>query len=97
MPRICELSGHKKMFGNNVSHSNRKTRRCFNVNLSLFSVKSDALRKEMRFKISNKTKRTIDKHGGIDGYLSTRNAKDLTPMAQRLRRQVKKSLSAASA
>ena len=29
MSRICELTGKKVMVGNNVSHSNRKTKRRF--------------------------------------------------------------------
>ena len=33
MSRICQLSGKKPMVGNNVSHSNKKTKRRFNINL----------------------------------------------------------------
>lgn len=33
MSKICEITGKKAMVGNNVSHSNRKTKRKFNVNL----------------------------------------------------------------
>jgi large subunit ribosomal protein L28 len=33
MSKICEISGKKAMTGNNVSHSNLKTKRKFNVNL----------------------------------------------------------------
>ena len=33
MSRICQITGKKAMVGNNVSHSNRKTRRKFNPNL----------------------------------------------------------------
>lgn len=33
MSRICQLTGKKAMNGNNVSHSNRKSRRQFKVNL----------------------------------------------------------------
>ena len=33
MSRVCELTGKKAMFGNNVSHAMNKTRRRFNVNL----------------------------------------------------------------
>ena len=32
MSRICQLTGKKAMGGNNVSHSNMKTRRHFKVN-----------------------------------------------------------------
>ena len=33
MARQCQLSGKKPMVGNNVSHSNAKTKRRFNINL----------------------------------------------------------------
>lgn len=33
MSKICEITGKKAMVGNNVSHSNKKTKRRFNVNL----------------------------------------------------------------
>jgi len=33
MSKICQITGKKAMVGNNVSHSNRKTKRKFDVNL----------------------------------------------------------------
>ena len=33
MSKICQVTGKKPMFGNNVSHAKNKTRRRFNVNL----------------------------------------------------------------
>lgn len=33
MSKICQITGKKAMVGNNVSHSNTKTKRKFNVNL----------------------------------------------------------------
>jgi len=33
MSRVCELTGKRALFGNNVSHAMNKTRRRFNVNL----------------------------------------------------------------
>jgi len=33
MSRVCNITGKKAMVGNNVSHSNRKTKRTFGVNL----------------------------------------------------------------
>ena len=33
MSKICQITGKKPMVGNNVSHSNAKTKRKFNVNL----------------------------------------------------------------
>lgn len=33
MSKICQITGKKVMTGNNVSHSKRRTKRKFNVNL----------------------------------------------------------------
>ena len=33
MSRVCQITGKKAMVGNNVSHSKRRTKRRFNVNL----------------------------------------------------------------
>ncbi len=33
MSRVCQITGKTGMVGNNVSHSNRKTKRKFDVNL----------------------------------------------------------------
>ena len=33
MSRVCEITGKKFMVGNNVSHSKRRTKRRFDVNL----------------------------------------------------------------
>lgn len=33
MSRICQITGKKAMGGNNVSHSKRRTKRTFDVNL----------------------------------------------------------------
>ena len=33
MSKICQITGKRAMVGNNVSHSKRRTKRKFNVNL----------------------------------------------------------------
>jgi large subunit ribosomal protein L28 len=33
MSRVCQITGKKAMVGNNVSHSKRRTKRTFDVNL----------------------------------------------------------------
>ena len=33
MSKVCEITGKKAITGNNVSHSKRRTKRVFNVNL----------------------------------------------------------------
>lgn len=38
MSRICDICGKKPAFGNNVSHSHRKTRRRWNPNIQKVRV-----------------------------------------------------------
>lgn len=46
MSRMCEICGKKPQFGNNVSHSNNKTKRRWNPNLqSVRAVVSGAHRR----------------------------------------------------
>ena len=44
MSKVCQITGKKAMVGNNVSHSKRRTKRLFNVNLFIkkfFYVEED--------------------------------------------------------
>jgi large subunit ribosomal protein L28 len=63
MSKVCQITGKRTIVGNNVSHSNRKTRRTFNVNLH---TKRFFLPEENRFitlKVSTSGMRTINKIG----------------------------------
>ena len=63
MSRVCQISGKKAMVGNNVSHSNKKTKRRFNINLikKRFYIPSE--NKWVTLKITASTLKTIDKKG----------------------------------
>lgn len=63
MSRVCDVTGKKPMFGNNVSHAHNKSRRRFNINLQ---KKRFWLPDEKRFvtlMVSTKGLRIIDKRG----------------------------------
>lgn len=63
MARVCQITGKTAQVGNNVSHSKRRTKRRFNVNLF---VKKFYLPEEDRWvtlKVSAKGIRIIDKKG----------------------------------
>lgn len=63
MSRICQITGKKAMVGNNVSHSNKKTKRKFNINLvkkKFFLPEED---KWVTLKVSTSALRTINKKG----------------------------------
>ena len=63
MSIVCQVTGKKPMFGNNVSHAHNKSRRRFNVNLQ---KKKFWLPDESRYvtlRISTRGMRVIDKKG----------------------------------
>ncbi|MBI1267430.1 MAG: 50S ribosomal protein L28 [Cryomorphaceae bacterium] len=63
MARVCQITGKKVMVGNNVSHSNRKTKRKFYPNLirKRFYLESEDAWVTLR--ISANGLRTINKIG----------------------------------
>jgi large subunit ribosomal protein L28 len=63
MARMCEITGKKMMIGNNVSHSNIKTKRRFNVNLQTKKFFIPEENKWITLKVSTSGLRTIDKKG----------------------------------
>ena len=63
MSKICQITGKKAMVGNNVAHSNKRTKRKFNVNLfskNFFWVEQDCW---VTLKISAAGLRLINKVG----------------------------------
>ncbi|MDR2496105.1 MAG: 50S ribosomal protein L28 [Tannerellaceae bacterium] len=76
MSKICQITGKRAMVGNNVSHSNKKTKRVFNVNLftkKFYWVEEAAW---IRLKISAAGLRTINKLG-LDAALKSAAQKGL--------------------
>ena len=61
MSRVCEVTGKKVMYGNNVSHANNKTRRRFDVNLQKKTFWVESLKKSVTLKVSAKGLKIIDK------------------------------------
>ncbi len=63
MSKICQITGKKAMVGNNVSHSKRRTKRTFDVNL--FTKKFFWAEEDMwvTLKVSASGLRTINKLG----------------------------------
>jgi len=63
MSKICQITGKTAMVGNNVSHSKRRTKRTFDVNL--FTKKFYWVEQDMwiRLKLSAAGLRTVNKLG----------------------------------
>jgi len=93
MARKCDLSNITVMSGNNVSHSNRKTKRKFFPNLRELSFLSEALGTKIKIKVAASTLRTINKYGNIDNFLINYRYNKLSDLGKKLRNKIKKSLS----
>ncbi|MFN8153479.1 MAG: 50S ribosomal protein L28 [Bacteroidia bacterium] len=63
MSKICDLTGKHAITGNNVSHSNRKTKRKFNPNLQTKKFYMPETGEWITLKVSTSALRTIDKIG----------------------------------
>ncbi|HPF92775.1 MAG TPA: 50S ribosomal protein L28 [Tenuifilaceae bacterium] len=63
MSRICQITGKKLMVGNNVSHSNKKTKRRFYPNLMNKKFFLEEENRWVTLKVSAAGIRTITKKG----------------------------------
>ena len=63
MAKVCEITGKKVMFGNNVSHAMNKTRRRFDINLIKKRFYIPEEDKWIKLKVSTSVLKTINKKG----------------------------------
>ncbi len=63
MSKVCDLTGKKALVGNNVSHSNRKTKRRFYPNLQEKRFFIPETGEWITLKVSTSALRTINKIG----------------------------------
>lgn len=89
MSRLCELSGVGVMSGNKVSHSQRKTKRKFLPNLRRVSLTSEVLKQQYKFRITARALRSVEIHGGLDGYLLRTNDSVLSSDALSIKKSIK--------
>ncbi len=68
MSKVCEVTGKKAMFGNNVSFSVNKTRRRFDVNLSKKRFYLPEEDRWVTLKVSAKGLKIINKRGITSVY-----------------------------
>jgi large subunit ribosomal protein L28 len=93
MARVCALTGTKVRYGHNVSHSHRVTNRRFEPNIQKVRLPSEALGVAVSMNITARALRTVQKKGGLDGFLlGTADAK-LLPGALRLKKKIRRKLS----
>ncbi|HEY8120636.1 MAG TPA: 50S ribosomal protein L28 [Myxococcota bacterium] len=92
MPRRCQLTGSKVRSGQNVSHSNRKSKRTFEPNLQRVHLMSDALGRQVAVRVSTRALRSVTKVGGLDAFLLKTEDALLPPEGLALKRDVQRAL-----
>ena len=97
MARRCELSGKAVLTGNQVSHSNRKTRTRFMPNLCNVTLVSDALKRSVRLRITAAALRSVEHRGGLDAFLLKAHDEELSTNARSLKRDIQKKAAEGSA
>lgn len=63
MSRRCQVTGKEPAFGNNVSHSHRRTRRRFDPNIQRKRYWLSSESRYVRLRVSTKGMRIIDRRG----------------------------------
>ena len=63
MSKVCQVTGRKRMKGNNVAHSKLRTKRDFALNLKTKKFWSEAEQRFITLKVTTKGLRIIEKNG----------------------------------
>ena len=63
MSKVCQITGRKRMIGNNVAHSKLRTKRDFALNLKTKNFWSEAEQRFITLKVTTKGMRIIEKNG----------------------------------
>lgn len=69
MAKVCQITGRKRMIGNNVAHSKLRTKREFSLNLKIKKFWSETEQRYVTLKVSCRGMRHIEKNG-LDKTLS---------------------------
>ena len=74
MSKVCQITGRKRMIGNNVAHSKLRTKRDFSLNLKTKKFWSEAEQRFVTLKVTTKGMRIIEKNG-LDATLKAAQVK----------------------
>ena len=75
MPRVCHVTGAEPGFGHHVSHSHRRTKRRFDVNIQSKRYWVPSLGRNVTLTVSARGIKTIDQRG-IDAVVQEIIARD---------------------
>ena len=90
MSRTCQVTGKKRMVGNNRSHALNATKRTFEANIQDTTLYSEILGRKVSIKVSAAGLRTIDHKGGLDAFLLNTPVSKLDPALVKVKKQVEK-------
>ena len=74
MSKVCQITGRKRMIGNNVAHSKLRTKRDFSLNLKTKKFWSEEQQRFVTLKVTTKGMRIIEKNG-LDAALKAAQQK----------------------
>ena len=74
MSKVCQVTGRKRMVGNNVAHSKLRTKRTFDLNLKTKRFWSEEQQRFVTLRVTCKGMRIIEKNG-LDAVLKDAQSK----------------------
>lgn len=90
MSRRCELTNVGVQFGNNVSHSQRKTRRRFEPNIKIIKCFSEVTGQNYKIKLLVRCLRSIEKSGGFDEFILNSKTCNMSDKAKAIKKDIQK-------
>ncbi len=78
MSRVCQVTGRRPSFGNRVSHSHRRTKRRFDVNVQTKRYWVPSLGRRVTLRVSPKGIKEIDVRG-IEAVVAELRRKGVRP------------------
>lgn len=93
MTKKCQIDISKSVsVGNNVSHSNRKTKRKFLPNMQNYSLMSEILGCFVKIRATPSSIRTIEHNHGLDDFLLNTSNSKLASEAIKIKKRIKRTL-----
>lgn len=90
MSQVCQITQKKPMRGHNVSHSNVKTPKTWNINLKSQRFYIPELDRWVRLKVSASGIKTLTKLGGLTPFLLKTSIDKLDPDLRPLKKALQK-------
>ncbi len=88
MSQICELTGKRPNFGNTRSHANNKTRTRWELNLKAKKYFIPELGRAMRFMLSTRAIRTVDRYANFTAALMKAHEGGLSERLLKIRKKI---------